>query len=159
VTRLKTEDQAGMVVSALKCLGGGADANRLKLFLISTDLVPAKDWTVFWRKAKSAAEKDPRIDHARAFEQYYKLATERRFSPGGAGAGGTKGSNVGAESSNDAAPLPALEVRKPAKTNLGTIRKFLAQHPTLEDALKGRFGRFVQKLTLDPDADKADRAR
>jgi transcription elongation factor GreA-like protein len=84
VTRLRTEDQAGMIVSALKCLGGSADANRLKLFLIATDLVPAKEWTVFWRKAKPACEKDPRIDHARAFEQFYRLAPERRFAPGAA---------------------------------------------------------------------------
>jgi transcription elongation GreA/GreB family factor len=160
VTRLKTEDQAGMIVSALKCLGGAAEANRLKLFLISTDLVPAKDWTVFWRKAKSACEKDPRIDHARAFEQFYKLMPERRFAASSGGAGGAQGSNVaGTDGANDAAPLPALEVRKPAKTNLGTIRKFLAQHPSLEDALKGRFGRFVQRLTLDAEADKSDRAR
>jgi len=157
VTRLRTEDQAGMIVSALKCLGGSADANRLKLFLIATDLVPAKEWTVFWRKAKPACEKDPRIDHARAFEQFYRLAPERRFAPGAAGAGSAGA--AGAESSNDDAPLPALEVRKPAKTNLGTIRKFLAQHPTVEAALKGRFGRFVQRLTLDSEADKADRAR
>ena len=160
VTRLRTEDQAGMIVSALKCLGGGADANRLKLFLIGTDLVPAKEWTVFWRKAKPACEKDPRIDHARAFEQFYKLAPERRFAaPGSAGAGADSRGAGGAESSDDAAPLPALEVRKPARTNLGTIRKFLAQHPTLEAALKVRFGRFVQRLTLDSEADKADRAR
>jgi len=157
VTRLRTEDQAGMIVSALKCLGGSADANRLKLFLIATDLVPAKEWTVFWRKAKPACEKDPRIDHARAFEQFYRLAPERRFAPGAAGAGSAGA--AGGESSNDDAPLPALEVRKPAKTNLGTIRKFLAQHPTVEEALKGRFGRFVQRLTLDSEADKADRAR
>ena len=157
VTRLRTEDQAGMIVSALKCLGGSADANRLKLFLIATDLVPAKEWTVFWRKAKPACEKDPRIDHARAFEQFYRLAPERRFAPGAAGAGSAGA--AGGESSNDDAPLPALEVRKPAKSNLGTIRKFLAQHPTVEEALKGRFGRFVQRLTLDSEADKADRAR
>ena len=156
VTRLRTEDQAGMIVSALKCLGGSADANRLKLFLIATDLVPAKEWTVFWRKAKPACEKDPRIDHARAFEQFYRLAPERRFAPGAAA--GSAGA-AGAQSSNDDAPLPALEVRKPAKTNLGTIRKFLAQHPTSEAALKVRFGRFVQRLTLDSEADKADRAR
>ena len=48
---------------------------------------------------------------------------------------------------------------KPAKTNLGTIRKFLAQHPGAEPALKARFGRFVQRITLDLDADKSDRAR
>jgi transcription elongation factor GreA len=156
VTRLRAEDQGGMIVSALKCLGGAADANRLKLFLISTDLVPAKDWTAFWRKAKAASEKDPRIDHARAFEQFYKLARERRFA--GTGAGAT-GDGAGAHASEDDAPLPALEVRKPARTNLGTIRKFLAQHPTSEGALKGRFGRFVQRLTLDAEADKADRAR
>ena len=156
VARLRAEDQAGMIVSVLKCLGGAADANRLKLFLISTDLVPARDWTVFWRKAKPACEKDPRIDHARAFEQFYKLAPERRF---GAGSGAPGSAGAAGADNHDDAPLPALEVRKPAKTNLGTIRKFLAQHPPLEDALKGRFGRFVRKLTLDPDADKADRAR
>lgn len=152
IVRMRTEDQAGMIVSALKCLGGSADANRLKLFLISTDLVSAKDWTVFWRKGKTACEKDPRIDHARAFEQFYKLVRERRPEVGGA-------ARPGAESSHDVAPLPALEVRKPAKTNLGTIRKFLAQHPTLEAPLKARFGRFVQRLTLDLDSDKSDRAR
>jgi len=155
VTRMRNDDQAGMVVSALKVLGGAADANRLKLFLISTDLVPAKDWTVFWRKAKVAAEKDPRIDHARAFEQFYKLARVGRPIGGGPGAAGI-GSAEGAQ---DSAPLPAFEVRKPTKTNLGTMRKFLAQHPALEDALKGRFGRFLRRVTLDPDADKADRAR
>jgi transcription elongation factor GreA len=154
VARMRAEDQSAMIVSALRVLGGGADANRLKLFLISTDLVPAKDWTVFWRKAKAACEKDPRIDHARAFEQFYKLAPERRFT-GAAGAGAGEPHDT----SHDDAPLPALEVRKPAKTNLGTIRRYLAQHPALEGPLKGRFGRFVQKLTLDADADKADRAR
>ncbi len=155
VARLRTEDQAGMIVSALKCLGGASDANRLKLFLISTDLVSAKDWTVFWRKAKPACEKDPRIDHARAFEQFYKLVPERPA----AGTPGPKPGAAGADGAHDTAPLPALEVRKPARTNLGTIRKFLAQHPTLEEPLRARFGRFVQRLTLDHESDKADRAR
>jgi len=148
VQRLKTEDQAGVIVSALRCLGGAADANRLKLFLISAGLVAAKEWTVFWRKAKPACEKDPRIDHSRAFEQFYRLAPERAASAGAAPA-----------ASHDDAPLPAFEVRKPAKTNLNTLRKFLAQHPSLEDALKGRFGRFVQKVAMDPEAERGDRAR
>jgi transcription elongation factor GreA len=152
IARLRAEDQAGMIMSALKVLGGSADANRLKLFLISADLVPAKDWTTFWRKGKGACEKDPRIDHSRAFEQFYRLAPERKSAPATAGA-------PGAATAHDDAPLPALEVRKPAKTNLNTLRKFLAQHPTLEPALKGRFGRFVQKVTMDVDADRADRAR
>ncbi|MEQ1832962.1 MAG: GreA/GreB family elongation factor, partial [Candidatus Eisenbacteria bacterium] len=153
IVRMRTEDQASMVVSALKCLGGSADANRLKLFLISTDLVAAKEWTVFWRKGKTACEKDPRIDHTRAFEQFYKLA------PAGKSAGTSKSGAGEVAISHDDAPLPALEIRKPAKTNLGTIRKFLAQHPTLEEPLKGRFGRFVQRTTLDLDSDKSDRAR
>ncbi len=156
IVRLRTEDQASMIVSALKCLGGSADANRLKLFLISTDLVSAKDWTVFWRKGKPACEKDPRIDHARAFEQFYKLATAVQVARSVAA---TAAGTSGGDSAHDDAPLPALEVRKPAKTNLGTIRKFLAQHPAAEPALKARFGRFVQRTTLDLDADKSDRAR
>lgn len=155
VMRLRNEDQAGMIVSALRCLGGAADANRLKLFLISTDLVSAKDWTVFWRKAKAAVEKDPRIDHARAFEQFYKLVPAKRMAAMAA----ARAAGEAAPESHDDAPLPGLEVRKPAKTNLGTIRKFLAQHPTLEAPLKARFGRFVQRVAMDLEADKSDRAR
>src|SRR5947208_4379028 len=120
-----------MIVAALKALGGSADANRLKLFLISHDLVAAKDWTAFWKKGKPACEKDPRIDHARAFEQFYKLAPEGAHARA---AGGE--ASAGAASAHDDAPLPAFEVRKPAKTKLGTIRKFLAQHPNAEAALK-----------------------
>jgi len=140
VKRLMTEDHGSMVVGALKALGGQADANRLKLFLIGSDLVPARDWTVFWRKARPACEKDPRIDHSRAFEQVYRLAAE------GAAA-------------EDRAPLPPFEVRKPAKYNLGVIRKFLAQHPRLEEPLRGRFGRFIEKTMKDAEGERGDRAR
>ena len=150
VARMRTEDHAGLIVAALKCLGGSADANRLKLFLISAELVSAKDWTNFWSKGRSACEKDPRIDHSRAFEKFYRLAPEGAVAAAASGEPAT---------GSDHAPLPALEVRKPARTNLGTIRKFLAQHPTLEPALKARFGRFVQKVAMDPEAEMADRAR
>lgn len=143
IKRMRDEDHASMVVGALKVLGGAADAPRLKMFLVGSDLVPAKDWTTFWRKAKSAAEKDIRIDHARAFEQHYKLAPVTAKQQAAA----------------DLPPLPPLQPRKPDKTNLATIKKFLAQHPNLQGALKGRFGRFVQKVTLDTDADRVDRAR
>ncbi|HEV2104383.1 MAG TPA: GreA/GreB family elongation factor [Candidatus Eisenbacteria bacterium] len=143
--RLREQDHGTLVVQALRALGGsGADANKLKLFLIAHDLVPAREWTAFWRKAKVACEKDPRIDHARAFEQFYRLAPEASTRAAGA---------------EPSAPLPALEVRKPARTNLATLRRFLAQHPNLEDALRGRFGRFVERLMLDDDADRGDRAR
>lgn len=143
LVRLRTEEHGTLIVGALKALGGEADANRLKMFMVSAELVPAKEWTAFWRKGKSACEKDPRIDHARAFEQHYRLAPE------GAADVASRGS----------APLPPFEPRKPARTNLGVIKKFLAQHPDSEEALKGRFGRFVQRLVADPDAERADRAR
>ncbi len=142
VRRLVTEEQATMVVRALKILGGQADANRLKVFLVGSDLVAAKEWTTFWRKARAAAEKDPRIDHARAFEQHYRLAPE--------GA---------APARHDRTPLPLYEVRKPARYNLGVIRKFLAQHPQAEEALKGRFGGFIQRTLFDEEGERADRAR
>ncbi len=143
VRRLVAEEQATMVVRALKILGGEADANRLKVFLIGSDLVAPKEWTVFWRKARAAAEKDPRIDHTRAFEQYYKLAP--------------LGAAVGPPSTRH--PLPIYEVRKPPRFNLGVIKKFLAQHPHAEAALKGRFGSFIQRTLLDTDGERADRAR
>lgn len=152
IARMRAEDHAGLIVASLKVLGGSADANRLKLFMVGTDLVPAKDWTTFWKKGKAACEKDPRIDHARAFEQFYKLAPE-------GAAARPRAMDDAVEGAHDSAPLPALEVRKPAKTNLATIRKFLAQHPTLEAELKGRFGRFVQKVAMDLDAEVGDRAR
>jgi transcription elongation factor GreA len=50
-------------------------------------------------------------------------------------------------------------VRKPARHNLNVIKKFLAQHPRLEQPLKGRFGRFITRTMQDPDAERADRAR
>lgn len=140
VRRLMTEEHGSMVVGALKALGGQADSNRLKLFLIGSDLVPAKDWTVFWRKAKPACEKDPRIDHSRAFEQVYRLAPE-----------GVR--------QEDHAPLPPFEVRKPVKYNLGVLKKFLAQHPKLEAPLRGRFGRFIEKAMKDDEGERSDRAR
>ena len=156
VARMRTEDQASLIVGALKCLGGSADANRLKLFLISAGLIAPKEWTVFWRKAKPACEKDPRIDHSRAFEQFYRLAPERRTHA--APAPGAEAPEPAAPARSDV-PLPAYEVRKPDKTNLNTLRKFLAQHPGLEMQLKGRFGRFVQRITMDHEADRSDRAR
>ena len=142
IKRLVAEEQGTMVVRALTILGGQADATRLKQLLIGHDLVTAKEWTTFWRKARAAAEKDPRIDHTRAFEQHYRLAPEGPAAP-----------------KADDAPLPAYEVRKPAKYNLGVIRKFLAQHPQAETALRGRFGGFIQRTLLDEEGDRADRAR
>jgi hypothetical protein len=158
VARMRTEDQASLIVGALKCLGGSADANRLKLFLISAGLIAPKDWTVFWRKAKPACEKDPRIDHSRAFEQFYRLAPEKKLAAARAAARGGDEPEVATPVRTDV-PLPAYEVRKPDKTNLNTLRKFLAQHPGLEMQLKGRFGRFVQRITMDHEADRSDRAR
>ncbi len=143
VRRLMLEEQDTMVVRALRILGGPADANRLKVFLVGSDLVPPKEWTVFWRKARAAAEKDPRIDHTRAFEQVYQLAPEGARSA----------------TADDRTPLPSYEVRKPARYNLGVIRKFLAQHPQAEKALRVRFGGFIQRTTLDEDGERPDRAR
>ncbi len=144
--RLFAEEPATVVLRALSALGGEADASRLKMFLVGADLIPAKEWTAFWRKAKVAAEKDPRVDSSRAFEQRYRTAP-----PGAAAAAGAAG--------GDAAPLPALEPRKPVRHELSKIRKFLAQHPTMEKPLAQRFGKTVERAMLDPDGERGDRAR
>jgi hypothetical protein len=155
VARMREEDQGEIIVRALRAMGGSADAAKLKLFLVGHHLVPAAEWTVFFRKARAVAVKDPRIDHARAFEQHYQLAPERPATVTGESA--TKGGDV-PEAAVDT-PLPGLEPRKPVKTNLGTIRKFLAQHPQAEAPLAKRFGKFVERALFDPEGQLADRAR
>ena len=143
LVRLREEEPGEILVRALHGLRGAADAQKLKVFLVGHGLVPAGEWTAFLRRAKAAAVKDPRIDHARAFEQHYQLAP--------------KGEAATARALDT--PLPALEPRKPVKSNLATLRKFLAQHPQAEDALARRFGRFVERAAFDEEGALSDRAR
>ncbi len=137
---LISERHAEVLWRALRALGGAADAQKLKVFVVGSGLMPASEWTTFWRKARAAADKDPRIDSARAFEQYYRVAEPR-------------------EPGRVDVPLPSLEMRKPIKTNIATLRKFLTQHPGAEPALAQRFGRYVSRAVLDSDGDPVDRAR
>lgn len=144
--RMRTDAPAEALWRTLKALGGETDATKLKRFMVGSQLVPAKEWTTFWRKARAAAEKDPRIDTSRAYEQTY-----RAFATGEVQA-------VGPDAAADV-PLPAIEPRKSLRSNLATLRKFLAQHPDAEQALAGRFGKLVTRGVIDADADKVDRAR
>ena len=143
LARLRKEEPGEILVRALRGLGGSADAQKLKLFLVGHALVPAAEWTAFFRRARAAAVQDPRIDHARAFEQHYQLTREDA-------AGVPRETEV---------PLPAIEPRKPVKSNLATLRKFLSQHPQAEEALAQRFGRFVERSLLDEEGALGDRAR
>lgn len=143
LARLRAEDPGEVLACALRSLGGAGDAQRLKVFLVGSELVPAAEWNAFWRRARAAAAKHPLIDPARAFEQHYRL----------------KPAATGAAEPVEDVPLPALEPRKPAKANLATLRKFLTQHPGAEAVLAQRFGRFVQRVMEDEEADGADRAR
>jgi transcription elongation factor GreA len=142
---LRAENPGEVVARGLMSIGGEADAKRLKLFLVGSGIVPPRDWTTFWRKAKAAAEKHPRIDHSRAFEQIYRLLGEDEVDDGQGEASDVR--------------LPGLEPRKPARTNLMTLRKFLSQHPQAEKALARRFGKFVERTMYDEGADLTDRAR
>ncbi|HEY2953886.1 MAG TPA: GreA/GreB family elongation factor [Candidatus Eisenbacteria bacterium] len=142
LARLRAEEPGSILVRALRSLGGSADAQRFKVFLVGSDLVPAAEWNAFWRRARAEAVKDPRIDASRAFEQQFRLA-----APGDP------------ERAENDAPLPGLEPRKSAKSNLTTLRKFLLQHPGSEVALARRFGRSVERWLLDPEGERADRAR
>ncbi|HEY3215153.1 MAG TPA: GreA/GreB family elongation factor [Candidatus Eisenbacteria bacterium] len=139
--RLRREQPGEILVRALRAMGGEADAQRLKLFLVGHGLVPVGEWTRTFRSLQSAAEGDARIDHARAFERHYRLVPE--------------GQQVG----DAEAPLPALEPRKPLKANLATLRKFLGQHPQAEPALAQRFGKYVERALFDGAVERADRAR
>ena len=141
LARMRAEDPGELLVRALHAVGGAADAQKLKVFMVGSQLVPPAEWTTFWRKARAAAEKDPRIDHARAFEQHYRLTPE------------------GAVRAEDRSPLPMLAPNKSVRSNLATLRKFLLQHPQAEPALAQRFGKFVARAVLDEESDRADRAR
>jgi len=142
IERLRKEQPGEFLVRGLRAMNGDADAQKLKLFMVGHGLVPTHEWTRTFRKLKAAAEADPRIDHARAFEQVYRLAPE-----GAQAAEATE------------APLPAIELRKPVKTNLATMKKFLSQHPQAEGPLGQRFGRYVERVLLDEEGDRLDRAR
>ncbi len=146
--RLLADEPAEILARALKALAGAADAQKLKVFLVGTGLIPATEWTAFWRRARAGAARHPGIDHARAFEQHYRLTpapTATAASESGAGPVTT--------------PLPALEPRKSVKSNLQKLRKFLTQHPQAEAALAQRFGKFVLRAMTDEEGDRADRAR
>jgi len=145
VARLRAEEPAEVLARALEALGGSGDAQRIKVFLVGTDLVPTKEWTSFWRRARAAAPGNPRIDTSRAFEQTYRLRAEGEAGPE-AGAG-------------EEAPLPSLEVRKPARVTLTTLRKFLSQHPGAEPGVAQRFGKLVERIMMEEDGDLVDRAR
>jgi transcription elongation factor GreA len=141
---LRKERPAEVLVRALRALGGEAEVQKLKLFLTAHDLVPPAEWNSFLRGAKAAAEADPRIDHTRAFENRYRLAPEphERAVPEG----------------EDVA-LPSLPPRKTPRENLGTLRKFLGQHPLAEAPAARRFGRYVEGVARNEDGELADRAR
>ncbi len=141
LARLRTHSPVDIMVRALGSLGGSGDAQRFKVFLVGSAIVPAKDWNVFWRKVRAAADKDPRIDSSRAFEQTYRLTPE------------------GSVAGSDAGPLPSLAPRKTVKQNLATLRKFLSQHPHADAALAQRFGKYVVRAVLDDDGDRVDRGR
>jgi transcription elongation factor GreA len=139
--RLKADEPSEIVRRALLALGGAADAQKLKVFLVGSNLVPVAEWTAFWRRSRAAIKKEPRIDASRDFEQHYRI---------------TPDSGVAAA---DNAPLPAFEPRKSLKANLATLRKFLNQHPGAESALSKRFARYIERGLFDEEAERADRAR
>jgi transcription elongation factor GreA len=141
--RMRREEPGEFLVRTLHSMGGESDTAGLKTFLVGHRLVAAGEWTALLRKLKAAAEKDPRIDHARAFEQHYRLAPD-------AGEAGAAAADV---------PLPPLEPRKPVRANLATMRKFLTQHPGEEAALARRFGRWLERALRDREGDRVDRAR
>ena len=140
--RLIAEEPAEILARALKALGGAADAQKLKVFLVGSGLVATSEWTAFWRRARAGATKHPGIDHTRAFEQHYRLAPATT-----------------AAAAPDETPLPGLEPRKPVKANLQKLRKFLTQHPQAEAALAQRFGKFAVRAMADEAGELADRAR
>src|SRR5207247_8417470 len=100
--RVRGEEAGEVLVRALKAVGGEGDGAKLKLFLVGNAIVPASEWTATFRRLRAAAESDPRIDHARAFEQHYRLAPAE-------------------DRAAEDVPLPALEPRKPVKSNLAVM--------------------------------------
>jgi len=121
LTQLRDEDPAGLVVIALRTLGGEGKPRDLKR-LLSPGVVAAEAWSGWWRQARAVLQDDDRIDLTQSFRDAVLLAGHA-MSPGGAGSGGSGGGGSG-----DVA-LPGLADRGDVARQLKLLRRFLGQHP------------------------------
>ena len=116
-------DPVAILVRALTDLGGEASARELRDCLAS-GTIPADDWSTWWKRAREAAQRDPRIDTSHAFRQSYRIPT-------------------GDE--EEGISLAALPAKGGAHSATTLIWRFLKQHPELGERAREEY---AQQLAL-----------
>ena len=117
IAREIESDPVGLLVRALSDLGGEASARDLRDCLAGST-IPEDDWSAWWKRAREAAQNDPRLDISQAFRQVYRL-------PG--------------ESEDEQIELPPLPAKGGAQSAVTMIERLLRQHPELDERAKARY--------------------
>ncbi len=131
------EDPASIVVAILGDLGGSAKGADVKKYLVYVGL-PVTAFAAWWKKAKAAAEKHPRLDTHEAYRDVMHLLKE--------GADGIGRS------------MPVLEVKKGPKSAWPLLKRFLSQHPTALDEARRRYRPYFEGWAMMPEINTMERA-
>lgn len=116
LARRREQDPVDLVARALLRLKGEAELAGLKRVLVHY-AVPEKEWTKFWKAAKSKLESDPRVDASQAYRGRFRLAVA---------------------SADAAADVPRFDRGADPAKAIAILQKFLAQHAGREAAVAER---------------------
>lgn len=105
------KDPVSVLLRALKDLGGQAGARELRETLAGR-IIPDAEWSSWWKRARDAAHRDPRLDTSHAYRQIYRL-------PG--------------EVEEEDLELPPLPAKSGAQGATLFLEKLLRQHPELDE--------------------------
>jgi len=112
-------DPAALLVRVIDEAGGEASAAQIKKWLAGS-IIGDQQWSGWWKEARQAATRDPRIDHTQAFAGHYRRST--------------------GEAATESFELPPLKRQEGLAASVKMIRDLLRQHPDAEEEAKQRYG-------------------
>jgi transcription elongation factor GreA len=134
----RDEDPASLVVRAIEQEGGDIAVKELKEIL-TRDIVAPEDWSNWWKKARNALKKDPRIDHTQTFRDMIRLAPEGEEPAG-----------------ETAVDIPILDTKKGMKSAATMINKLLKEYPEAEERAQAAY---ADALAIALDSERSADAR
>ncbi len=120
IAAMRESDAGGLVVAALRALGGQGKPRDLRRVL-TVATIPTREWAGWWRKTRAALEEDERLDLTETFQDIYKIADPE--AAGGA--------------------VLRLEDKGEPTRQIRVIRRFIEQHP---DARARTIAAFTRRL-------------